>query len=82
MLHILAASMQDPTADDIIKIVAISGGLVIGFCAMVLSLLGSILRGMSVERSRREIAAYVSEGSMTADEGERLLKAGKVKNWT
>lgn len=27
------------------------------------------------ERSRREIAAYIAEGSMTPDQGERLLKA-------
>jgi hypothetical protein len=28
------------------------------------------------EESRREIAAYVAEGSMTADEAERILSAG------
>lgn len=27
------------------------------------------------ERSRREIAAYIAEGSITPDQGERLLKA-------
>ena len=27
----------------------------------------------SKERTRREVAAQVAEGSMTADEGERLL---------
>ncbi|HMN96014.1 MAG TPA: hypothetical protein PKC43_06800 [Phycisphaerales bacterium] len=26
------------------------------------------------ERSRREIAAYIAEGSITPDQGERLLK--------
>jgi len=31
------------------------------------------------ERTRRELAAYVAEGSMTADEAERLLKAGPLK---
>ncbi|HHN77287.1 MAG TPA: hypothetical protein ENK11_01255 [Phycisphaerales bacterium] len=29
------------------------------------------------EQSRREIAAYVAEGSMTPEEGERLLNAGE-----
>ena len=29
------------------------------------------------ERTRREIAAYVAEGSMTPEEGARLLAAGK-----
>ena len=29
----------------------------------------------SRERTRREIAAYVAEGSITPDQGERLMKA-------
>ncbi|MEM8835535.1 MAG: hypothetical protein AAGD00_06925 [Planctomycetota bacterium] len=28
------------------------------------------------ERSRREIAAYIAEGSMTPEQGERLMNAG------
>lgn len=32
--------------------------------------------GRARERSRRELAAYVAEGSMTADEAERILHAG------
>jgi len=28
------------------------------------------------ERSRREIAAYIAEGSMSPEQGERLMKAG------
>lgn len=39
----------------------------------------SIARSAGRERSRREIAAYIAEGSMTADEGERLLSAGRSK---
>ncbi|MBX3387387.1 MAG: hypothetical protein KF768_12530 [Phycisphaeraceae bacterium] len=33
----------------------------------------------SRERSRREIAAYIAEGSMTAEQGERLMRAGGDK---
>lgn len=36
----------------------------------------SILKSSATERSRREIAAYIAEGSMTPEQGERLLKAG------
>lgn len=32
------------------------------------------------EKSRREIAAYIAEGSMNAEDGERLLKAGNPKS--
>lgn len=30
------------------------------------------------EKSRREIAAYIAEGSMSPDQGERLMKARDV----
>lgn len=30
------------------------------------------------EESRREIAAYIAEGSMTAEQGERLMRAGEA----
>lgn len=35
----------------------------------------SILKARAQERSRREIAAYIAEGSMTPEQGERLLRA-------
>ncbi|MEE2896788.1 MAG: hypothetical protein VX726_13730 [Planctomycetota bacterium] len=36
----------------------------------------AILTARAQERTRQEVAAYVAEGSMTAEEGERLLRAG------
>jgi len=35
----------------------------------------TIMTARSFERSRREIAAYIAEGSISADQGERLLRA-------
>jgi hypothetical protein len=35
----------------------------------------SIVRGAQREKSRREIAAYIAEGSMTPEQGEKLLNA-------
>lgn len=43
----------------------------------VFSSIESIVETCARERSRREIAAYIAEGSMKPEEGERLLKAGK-----
>ena len=52
--------------------------LVIG----VVVLLGSLIRAVtsvlttnSREKSRREIAAYIAEGSITPEQGERLIRA-------
>lgn len=38
---------------------------------------GSVLRSNAREKTRREIAAYIAEGSMSPEQGERLMKAGK-----
>jgi hypothetical protein len=52
----------------------IIGGGVIGLWIISATIHAIFKRGM-YERSRREIAAYVAEGSMTPEDGERLLKA-------
>lgn len=36
-----------------------------------------MMSNTSAERTRREIAAYIAEGSMTPEQGERLLSTGK-----
>lgn len=50
------------------------------FCVAIVSIIASTIHRMSVskdrEQSRREIAAYVAEGSMTPEDGARLLAAG------
>jgi hypothetical protein len=37
---------------------------------------GSTIRSVAREKTRREIAAFIAEGSMTPEQGERLMKAG------
>ena len=61
--------------DDHMYVVVVS---VIG----VVLLLGSLIRAATAvlttssrEKSRREIAAYIAEGSITAEQGERLIRA-------
>ncbi len=36
-----------------------------------------LIARLASERTRREIAAYIAEGSMTPEQGERLLASGK-----
>lgn len=47
----------------------------IAISGIVMGCLASIIRSVTRERTRREIAAYIAEGSMTPEQGERLLKA-------
>ena len=53
----------------IIVIVAIGGGYV-----------RDIIKIRAQERTRREIAAYIAEGTMNAEQGERLMKAAADKD--
>lgn len=53
---------------------AVVGGLV-AILWILAATLHAMFKRAAFERSRREIAAYVAEGSMTPEDGERLLKA-------
>lgn len=51
---------------------------VIGTIAIISIVFGSVksmVNNSHRERTRREIAAYIAEGSMTPEQGERLMKA-------
>ena len=52
----------------------IAGSIVV--CVIVKSLVSMVGR-VAQERTRREIAAYIAEGSMSPEQGERLMNAGK-----
>ena len=43
------------------------------------SITGMVAR-LAHERTRREVAAYIAEGSMSPEQGERLLAAGRKNN--
>lgn len=59
-------------AADYFVITVIGGCFVLG---MILKALTQMVTTSSRERSRREIAAYIAEGSLTPDQGERLIRA-------
>ena len=55
-------------------------GGTIAIVAIVFGAVSSMVRSTARERSRREIAAYIAEGSMTPEQGERLMAAGHKKD--
>lgn len=63
--------------DIIIPVVAITGGILIAIIAIVFGAVRRMVMSSNLEKSRREIAAYIAEGSMSPEDGERLLNAGK-----
>lgn len=62
--------------DTIVPVVAILMGCVIAIVGIIAGACRRASQTRARERTRSEVAAYIAEGSMTAEEGERLLKAG------
>jgi len=67
---------------DLIQAISSNGWMIIaaflGFWTVCNTVEG-IVKSVSRERTKREIAAYIAEGSMTPEEGERLVRAKPEK---
>lgn len=63
-----------------IATIAVVGGLTIAVLGMILGAVRGISQTKQREQTKREIAAYIAEGSMTPEQGERLMAAGKGKD--
>lgn len=59
----------------VIPILAIGGGFVVAIIAIVFGVISSILQTKAKEATKRELAAYVAEGSMGPEDAERILKS-------
>lgn len=59
------------------EVVVFGGIAIIAISIVFIKTVGSTIRSVAGERTRREIAAYIAEGSMSPEQGERLMKAGK-----
>ncbi|MEM8835536.1 MAG: hypothetical protein AAGD00_06930 [Planctomycetota bacterium] len=75
VLHrIIEVFERDP--GPVIAVIAITFGCGIAAISTIAGVAGGVSRRKQVESSRREVAAYIAEGSMTVEEGERLMNAG------
>ena len=59
--------------DEDVLIFLIGGTL--GVVGIVFGTLAGMIKSVARERTRREIAAYIAEGSMSPEQGERLMKS-------
>lgn len=73
MLH---GALLAGIGDDEIKFLIFGGGIMIAVIAILSGAVRRTIVGRQRELTRRELAAYVAEGSMSADDAERLLTAG------
>lgn len=82
--------MMTPDAFDRIATLAVGGEMipisifVVGGVVVIVGILSDAVRRMlqtrEREQSRREIAAYIAEGSMSPEDGVRLMAAGESPN--
>ena len=61
--------------ESVIPFIIFGGGAVVAIIAIIFGAIKRIAMNSEREKSRREIAAYIAEGSMSPDDGIRLLKA-------
>jgi hypothetical protein len=64
----------------LIPIIAIGGSFIAGTIAIIFGTIMKISTHSEHEKSRREIAAYVAEGSMSPDDGAKLLASNNKNN--
>ncbi len=65
--------------DNFLAIVAISMGCLTGMVAIVGCLIGGVMRTRAREATKRELAAYVAEGTLDPDQAVAMLNAGRSK---
>jgi len=82
-LNVQAASLwslAEMSGNDLANLLARGGWVPIALVAIIGGYIAKVYRTKAREQTRREIAAYVAEGSMTPEQGERLLNAGRKKS--
>lgn len=75
MLHNITAN---PDSFMFLMIFGVLGA--VAFTLVVMSTISSITSTRERERTRREIAAHIASGSLSPQDGERLLEAGTARD--
>ena len=64
----------------LVEAAAVIGMCVIGLAAVLFGIQARVKNTRERERSRRELAAYIAEGTMTPDDAVRLLNTAQPVN--
>jgi hypothetical protein len=66
--------LSSEVVENLIPIIAI----VMGCTIAIVAILASMVTNNQREKTRREIAAYVAEGSISPDDAERMMRAAST----
>jgi hypothetical protein len=81
---LLAETFEPQQLALMIPIIALGGAFLCAIVGIIMGTIHSTVEARAHEESRREIAAYVAEGSITPEDAAALLSAGmksKGKRW-
>ncbi len=63
--------------DQLIPVIAIVGGLMVGALWVVFGTVQAMVVGAAREKTKQELAAYVAAGSLDPDKAIAMINAGK-----
>ncbi len=66
-------------SNNFIPFIAITLGCLTGMVGIIAGTVSSVMRTRAKEQTRREMAAYVAEGTIDPDKAIEILKAGMPK---
>lgn len=66
----------DMESGAIVATIAVGGSMAIALTSIIVASINKNTRIKQFEQSRREIAAYVAEGSISPDDAAKMLNAG------
>lgn len=72
---IATSGIPESILENAVPLSAITLGCGVAFVWVLCATVHAIVKDRAIERTKRDVAAYVAEGSMTPAEGERIIKA-------
>jgi hypothetical protein len=75
-MHHLLATISGSERDTVAIVIFMGGGIVVALTAIITSAITKVSQTRHREESRREIAAYVAEGTISPDDAAKLLASG------
>ncbi len=75
-----SSDMPQEVLRNIVPLAAITFGCIVAFVWVLCATVHAIVKDRAIERTKRDVAAYIAEGSMTPAEGERIIKARPKDN--
>ncbi len=67
-------------SDNFVAVIAITLGSMMGLTGIIGGTIGGVMKTRAKEMTKRELAAYVAEGSLDPDKAVMILNSG-MKRW-